>query len=37
MTTYYVTADLDRAPTEQEAREIGVPHAEFFQNSVIFS
>lgn len=27
MTTYYVTADLDRAPTTQEAKEIGVPRA----------
>ena len=34
MTTYYVTADLDRAPTEQEAKEIGVPHAKIFLGRV---
>ena len=34
MTTYYVTADLDRAPTEQEAKEIGVPHAKVFLGRV---
>ena len=37
MTTYYVTADLDRALTEQEAKEIGVPHEKFFQKSSISS
>lgn len=34
MTTYYVTADFDRAPTEQEAKEIGVPHAKIFLGRV---
>lgn len=34
MTTYYVTADLDRAPTEQETKEIGVPHAKIFLGRV---
>ena len=34
MTTYYVTADLDRAPAEQEAKEIGVPHAKVFLGRV---
>ncbi len=34
MTTYYVTADLDRAPTEQETTEIGVPHAKIFLGRV---
>lgn len=34
MTTYYVTADLDRAPTEQEAKEIGIPHAKVFLGRV---
>lgn len=34
MTTYYVTADLDRAPTKQEAKEIGVPHAKIFLGRV---
>lgn len=34
MTTYYVTADLDRAPTAQEAKEIGVPRAKIFLGRV---
>ena len=34
MTTYYVTADLDRAPTEQETTEIGVPHVKIFLGRV---
>lgn len=34
MTTYYVTADLDRAPTEQETTEIGVPRAKIFLGRV---
>lgn len=34
MTTYYVTADLDRAPTEQEAKEIGVPRAKIYLGRV---
>lgn len=34
MTTYYVTADLDRAPTEQETTEIGIPHAKIFLGRV---
>lgn len=34
MTTYYVTADLDRAPTAQEAKEIGVPRAKIYLGRV---
>lgn len=34
MTTYYVIADLDRAPTAQEAKEIGVPRAKIFLGRV---
>lgn len=34
MMTYYVTADLDRAPTEQEAKEIGVPRAKIYLGRV---
>lgn len=34
MTTYYVTADLDRAPTEQESKEIGVPRAKIYLGRV---
>lgn len=34
MATYYVTADLDRAPTEQEAKEIGVPRAKIYLGRV---
>lgn len=34
MTTYYVTADLDRTPTAQESKEIGVPHAKVFLGRV---
>ena len=34
MTTYYVTADLDRAPTTQEAKEIGFPRAKVFLGHV---
>ena len=34
MTTYYVTTDLDRAPTTQEAKEIGFPRAKVFLGRV---
>lgn len=34
MTTYYVAADLDRTPTAQETKEIGVPHAKIFLGRV---
>lgn len=34
MTTYYVTADLDRAPTAQEAKEIGAPRAKIYLGRV---
>lgn len=34
MMTYYVTADLDRAPTVQEAKEIGVPRAKIYLGRV---
>lgn len=34
MMTYYVTADLDRAPTEQETKEIGVPRAKIYLGRV---
>ncbi len=34
METYYVTADIDRAPTAPEAKEIGVPRARVFAGRV---
>lgn len=34
MTTYYVAADLDRAPTGAEQREIAVPRAKIFTGRV---
>lgn len=34
MMTYYVTADLDRAPTVQEEKEIGVPRAKIYLGRV---
>lgn len=34
MMTYYVTADLNRAPTEQETKEIGVPRAKIYLGRV---
>lgn len=34
MITYYVAADLDRAPTNAELREIGVPRAKIFTGRV---
>lgn len=34
MMTYYVAADLDRVPTTQEAKEIGVPRAKIFLGRV---
>lgn len=34
MTTYYVSADLDRVPTDKEGREISVPHAKIFLGRV---
>ena len=34
MMTYYVTADLDRAPTAQETKEIGVPRVKIYLGRV---